>query len=127
MADNRNNRPALKRRLCDGVAAVPEPHQRHGEYSNLGTKVLSAWAWGSMPASEVQRIAHAAARDGLDHPEILELAELGSYGTFAGNVHQQLMNIYGGAAVPLAAPFSFKVNAWDTKSSTIKSTITSAL
>ena len=82
---------------------VPVPGIPCGIYSNLSTKLLSAWAWGSMPATDVQRTAHAAARDGLNHREIQYLAELGSYGENAGNVQQQLMNKYGGAAVPLAS------------------------
>ena len=114
--------PKKKRRL-----EAPEPS--HGDsdgspddgplpdtqFSNLGTHLLKSWAWGVMPAAEVQRIALSAYRDGLRHPEVAKLAALGSWGNYPGNVHQQLTTMLSNSQNMLPVPMTFEVACVDPK------------
>jgi hypothetical protein len=172
-------RRRVRRRVADEPAdAQPErPHEDFDEFSALGTHLLVKWAWGNIPASEVQSTAKAALRDhlcnakpsasqfprpfavligifvfqlsighplprfprngafvknsnrsgtvptsnylrqaicdtvgrrttckdGASHPEIAELAALGSFGIWKSNVHGQLSKRYlSGCTAPVA-------------------------
>eukprot|EP00959_Pyramimonas_sp_CCMP1952_P102532 2144590-Pyramimonas_sp.AAC.1 len=65
------------------------------EHAALSSMLLKDWAWGRLYGSEVQRCAHAAFRDGLtSSPELKALAEMGSWGRWPSNVHQQLTKRY---------------------------------
>ena len=62
--------------------------------SNLGTRLLLQWSKGSISASEVQRLAHAAVLDGLLHHEIASLASIGNWGQMPGNCNRDLQRKY---------------------------------
>jgi hypothetical protein len=42
--------------------------------------------WGHISPNMAQKVAHAANKDGLMHPEVERIAKLGSWGTYPGNV-----------------------------------------
>eukprot|EP00959_Pyramimonas_sp_CCMP1952_P096096 2009256-Pyramimonas_sp.AAC.1 len=101
MPPKQQNRRRLNPVSTDGDAEAPPPlNPPAHKYSQLGTKLLSSWAWGCMPATEVQRAAHAAHLDGLTHPEITTLASLGTFGTHPGNAHAELMRKHGDTPLP---------------------------
>ena len=50
--------------------------------SNLASALLTRWPSGQCSARDVQAIAHAALRDGLQHDEVAKLASLGDWGRF---------------------------------------------
>ena len=57
----------------------------------LATFLVAQWAWGHMSAPMLQKIAHHAAQDGLDHPEVAALAKLGGSGVHPQNCNRDLM------------------------------------
>ena len=59
--------------------------------SNLRKRLLELWAWGRLPACEVQALAHAAQLDGLHHPEVESLAKIGAHGAHPGNARGDLI------------------------------------
>eukprot|EP00959_Pyramimonas_sp_CCMP1952_P233669 4883433-Pyramimonas_sp.AAC.1 len=89
------------------------PRPPDSEYSNLGTHLLKQWCWGLVAATDVQRIAMAAYRDGLRHREISHLASLGSWGNYPGNIHGQLATFLGKNWLP--EPLVFPVSCIDPK------------
>ena len=58
--------------------------------SCLATILLELCAWGLISAPLVQQIAHASKKDGLKHPEIDFLAQLGTSGEYKGNCRRDL-------------------------------------
>ena len=60
------------------------------EQSAFATCLLNKWAWGVLSAPDVQELAHAALCDGLQHPEISEIAASGAYGNNTGSIHRDL-------------------------------------
>ncbi len=107
----------------DAVPAAPEGP--HSKFSNLATHLLKAWTWGLETATEVQRVAHAAFKDGLKHPEIQKLAQLGQWGNYPGNIHDQLRRMLGKSKLP--EPLDFDVPCLDPKTSTITEATCSVL
>ena len=61
--------------------------------SKLALELLNLWSWGTMSAPLVQRLASAAAEDGLSHPQITKMAKIGGAGQYAGNMHRDLLAI----------------------------------
>ena len=59
--------------------------------SQLGNKLLSLWAHGTLSAIVVQQLAHLAILDGAAHPELYTIAKMGNFGAHQGNVHRDLM------------------------------------
>ncbi|CAK0806739.1 unnamed protein product, partial [Prorocentrum cordatum] len=70
-----------------------------------------------MPATEVQRIAAAAYKDGLRHGEISRLAALGQRGNYPGNIHQQLNTMLGRNSLP--QPMVLEIPCVDPKTSEV--------
>ena len=60
--------------------------------SALAELLISQWSWGHISTPFIQKVAAAAAADGLQHPEIERLKSLGSYGRYPNNVHRDLVN-----------------------------------
>ena len=69
--------------------------------SQLASELLSLWAWGHMSAPVVQQLAHAAFADGLQHPQIENLAKIGSRGKYPGNMQRDMALITGDFAKAL--------------------------
>ena len=68
------------------------------EIANKGAKpsalaefLISQWSWGHISTPFMQKVAEAAAADGLQHPEIERLSSLGSHGRHPNNAHRDLM------------------------------------
>jgi hypothetical protein len=60
-------------------------------YSHLATLLLESWAIGEVSACTLQRLAAAASRDGLQHPEIITMSAIGSGGRHASHCSRDLM------------------------------------
>lgn len=56
------------------------------EHSCLATLLLNMWAKGTLSATAMQKIAHAAMLDGAEHVELGSLARCGNFGQVSGNV-----------------------------------------
>ena len=56
------------------------------ENSCLATLLLNMWARGTLSATAMQKIAHAAMLDGAEHVELGNLARCGNFGQVPGNV-----------------------------------------
>lgn len=72
-------------------AAAAEAADRDVGPSHLAKYLLDAWAWGRMPATEVQRVAFHAVADGVDHIEVRKLASIGASGAQPNNCHRDLV------------------------------------
>ena len=59
--------------------------------SSLGQYLLEQWSWGHISAPTVQKIALAATKDGLLHPDIKILAGLGKGGQYERNCNAELL------------------------------------
>ena len=59
--------------------------------SRFALILTQKWGWGRLSAPEVQELAAAAHRDGLQHPEVHKLASIGNWGRFPGNAHRDLL------------------------------------
>ena len=59
--------------------------------SALAECLLHSWAWGSMSAPMVQRIASCAKADGAKHADLDKLASLGSAGAHPKNCNSELL------------------------------------
>ena len=116
----RQGRHALRQR----VAPVPENTTTK---SSLAQHLLSSWSWGHISSAEVQKYAFHAHADevalltslGLSadqaHADLKHLAELGQEGRDTGNLHVQLLNYLGNAAIP--PPFWHRVPMAHSKTS----------
>ena len=71
--------------LNPGISFGSRPSQ-----STLATKLLHLWANGTISATCIQSLAHAAMLDGASHPEIASIASAGTFGQHAGNIARDL-------------------------------------
>ena len=62
--------------------------------SALADKLLNLWAHGSLSASAVQDLAHAAILDGAEHEELIALGKSGNWGTHKGSCHRDIMTYF---------------------------------
>eukprot|EP00959_Pyramimonas_sp_CCMP1952_P046239 965471-Pyramimonas_sp.AAC.1 len=67
-----------------------------------------------MPATDVQRVTHTAYKDGLHHSEIVELARMGQWGNYPGNIHNQRSTLLGKNNLPI--PLEAEAPCLDPKS-----------
>ena len=73
--------------------------------SRLAGKLVDLWAWGSISPPVLQQIAAAALTDGLDHPTIVRMANLGTGGLHTKNIRRDLLRML----LPAQHPESLKV------------------
>ena len=67
--------------------------------SKLASELLRLWSWGAMSAPLVQKLAAAAAEDGLHHPQLTKVARIGGSGKYAGNMHRDLLLVAAESAM----------------------------
>ena len=72
------------RKLASGAGAGFQ------EICHTAVAYEEAWATGSMSAVRIQQLAYCNYLDGMAHPSILRLAQLGSWGEHVGNCHRDL-------------------------------------
>lgn len=58
---------------------------------HLSQKMLHLWSLGKLSATAMQALAKAAFDDGLEEPEIKDLAALGAWGQHPSNIHRDLL------------------------------------
>ena len=78
-----------RHRAAEAAAAEPQGDSK----SALADYLVETWAWGSMPASQVQTIAAKAKSDGLCHKHIESLASLGAEGRHPQNCQRDLFGV----------------------------------
>ena len=92
----------------------PRDVEMDPEKSELASELLWRWAWGELPAVDVQKLSKAAVRDGATHPELSKIAALGSWGACPGHVHRDLTRRFT-RHNNMPHPDIIKVPAWDTR------------
>ena len=60
--------------------------------SELVNFLIQEWSWGNLSTPVIQRIASAAVKDGLTHPDLQKIANLGTSGLYPNHMSQELMN-----------------------------------
>ena len=83
-------------------SAAPSAPARGAFTSHLATVLITLWCWHCLSASAVQRVAHAAYKDGLTHEEIRRLAKLGNWGATDKNLARDLRRAMGMRDMPKA-------------------------
>ena len=78
-----------KQKLAQAMADS-EPEAPEGR-SFLAKALLEKWAWGVLSPPQVQEIAHGAFNDGLTQSQVKQLASIGSWGQFPGNMQRDMM------------------------------------
>ena len=61
--------------------------------SSLAAKLVDLWAWGAISPHVLQQIAAAAMTDGLHHPSVVRMANLGTSGLHTGNIRRDLLRL----------------------------------
>ena len=61
-------------------------------FSYLARLLISMWSFGFISAVMVQRLAEAATKDGMTHPDVVKLAKLGCDGKYLGNCRRDLLS-----------------------------------
>ena len=79
--------------VADAAANYRKRRTRDLSSSSLARILRQQFAWGTMPASTVQAIAQAARDDGLEHPEINDLSDIGTAGIWANNCRRDLLRL----------------------------------
>ena len=61
--------------------------------SSLAAKLVDLWAWGVISLHALQQIAAAAMTDGLHHPTVVRMANLGTSGLHTSNIRRDLLRL----------------------------------
>ena len=77
--------------------------------SHLAELLMEQWAWGEMSAPMVQGLAEAAMKDGLAHPEVQKLAQIGTQGKHPANTHRDLLYLSAGNSMVSIASSQFNI------------------
>ena len=88
-----------QRAAADGGANLAQ-NPAQNSVGNLAHSLLQMWAWGSLSAKTLQKLAADAVRDGCPDSSLHKLAKLGSAGTCAGNCHRDLLEFLRRAGLP---------------------------
>ena len=96
-----------------------------GPQSKLANKLLGLWAHGMLSAAMIRELADLAIQDGAEHPDLLSLAQTGSWGTHKGNCHKEVMRAFCPNHVLLPEGSQVKVNCIDPKTSLEKDELAS--
>lgn len=86
--------------------------------SNLASTLLLQACMGHLSFASTQKLAHAAFLDGLNHPEIICLAQAGAWGQYPNHVRRDLQNQYF-KHVQYAHPFPIRTSVRNTKSNEV--------
>ena len=79
-----------------GVEPSPDPWEKDlgsAEPSALCTRLLELWCKGLISATMVADLARLATWDGADHPELVALAQTGSFSRHKGNISRDLLRL----------------------------------
>lgn len=103
-----------KKQLADDYDDGLEKHNL--TTSALATKLLALWAHGQLSAKMVRELASLAVTDGATHQDLIQIAQVGSWGEHEGNCHKELMRRFV-KGVAIADPVRVKVKCIDNKTS----------
>lgn len=98
MAERGGYQQRRKRKELSGASGESRPRRRGEEdvslsalwRSPLGEGLVMRWGEASLPATDVQNIAHQAVLSGCPDPVVVSLSQLGASGTQAGNINRDL-------------------------------------
>ena len=102
-------------------ADAAEAQRGRGPFTSfLANYLLEQWGFGLMSAKQVQSIAFAALRDGLQHPDVLALAKAGTFGKYAWNCHRDVTlfveTVFSAPLVePMMKPVPFNISKGEDK------------
>ena len=106
----RNLQGGYKQQLDQLQAKQGQPGQSH-----LVSELISLWSWGQLTAPTVQRLASAAFKDVLAHPDVEKLSKIGGAGKFPGNMQRDMLSFTNQFATLLTSasqiPVRLKVKA----------------
>jgi hypothetical protein len=77
-------------RAAEEVRAAGRPAQDR-PLGNLAYALLQMWAWGSLSAAKLQKLAAEAVADACPEPSLQRLAQLGGRGAHPGNCQRDLL------------------------------------
>ena len=77
--------------------------------SNLASKLLIPACTGNISFASVQDFAHAAFLDGINHPDIISLAQTGTWGQYSSHVKRDLQSQFF-KSVSYALPTTVKTS-----------------
>ena len=112
-----------KKQLADDYDDGLEKHNL--TTSALATKLLALWAHGQLSAKMVRELASLAVTDGATHQDLIQIAQVGSWGEHEGNCHKELMRRFV-KGVAVADPVRVKVKCIDNKTSLEKEKVEEA-
>ena len=78
-------RQRLARQMAQRPGTVPI------EGSETVQRLLTLWSWGAMSAPQLQFIAEGNVRDGITHPGVVRLSQIGGGGTSSQNSQKDLV------------------------------------
>ena len=84
-------------------------------HSNLASKLLLEACTGTISFAAAQALAHAAFLDGLNHPDIISMAQTGTWGQYPSHVKRDLQRQFF-KSVHYALPTIVKTSVLNTKS-----------
>ena len=84
--------------------------------SALVNKLLNHWAKGVLSATLLQSLAASAIQDGVQHQDLVAIAQTGNWGSQPGNCHRQIMNHFC-CSVQIADPYEVEVPGKNPKTS----------
>ena len=95
--DNIIRRSFLERGTADqhfdpGMAGMPPP--KDFTSSVLVSRLLLLWGWGLLSAPTVQWLAEGAVQDGINNAFVQQLATIGHYGLYHGNMRRDLLRMF---------------------------------
>ena len=98
-------RQQLAQARAQEEAAEPAPQDSH-----LAKMLIEKWAWGGLSTPDLQKLASAAFKDGLHHPQVRALAALGAWGKYPANMQRDLLQAVGADCKLKFATCHFKVS-----------------
>ncbi|CAE7719047.1 unnamed protein product [Symbiodinium sp. CCMP2592] len=102
--------PGYRQRLAE-----EQPEEDEAELPNVVQVLLLQRSQGEVSATAIQRIAAALVLDGFRIEPVMELAALGAFGAYPGNIFRDLKSKHG-KAVQVAEPYKLRVPVLDPRS-----------
>ena len=96
-----------------------KPPAPRASNSGLATELLNLWAHGELSAIAVQKLAHLSYLDGANHPELVSLSSVGTFGANPSNCHRDILVKFCGD-ITIADSFSVSVPCVDPKTSKVE-------
>jgi len=97
---------------------LAQPNASETGQSNLVSKLLFQACMGNISFAAAQQLAHAAFLDGIEHPELISLAQTGFWGQYPSHVKRDLETQFF-KKVSYALPFAVETMVVNSKSNEV--------